>query len=326
MSALPALTEEILHLTAGMHPALALARIDPLWRARPDGMGKRALLQARVALMRRAMQAAPLVPPAPEPVPEPAPPPPEPVFVPTPPPKPAPVNRAALVTLSLEDAARMLMAAGDDDEEEVAEAAVDVAPEADLSDLPPAPLPERAEVEAELAEVIAAEAAAVRKGKPRKTRSKPEPAAEDAATTGKPGRRKAAPMDLSSTFAALDGDGVVAPAPKPAPINLAAAFAGMDEAEVVAEDPPGEAAAQPTIDLSAAFAEMGEDAPKPAKPAAIDLSAAFAETGEDAPKPAKPAAIDLSAAFAEMEEDAPKPAKPAGFDLAAQFAAMAKDD
>lgn len=298
---LPVLVDEVLALTDGLHPDAALARIAPLWDAVPDGLARRALLAARIALMRRAMGAAPEVveavaAPMPETVVAP-----EPVFVPAPPPKPAPVTRAALTTLlSLEDAAKMLLAGGDDAEEATPALAQSPSPS-------PAPSPERAEAEAELAEVIAREAAEVHKAKGRKGRAKP------------------IIPDLDHAFAAMDG--ADAPAPKPAMPDLSAAFAAMED-EAPAEPPKAK-----VIDFSAAFAAMnaeadtseGEAAPEPAG----DVPEALGEVA------AKPAASDLGAAFAGMEEAvppaaAPKPKKAgkaaaAGIDLSAQFAAMQGD-
>lgn len=269
---LPVLVDEVLSLVGGLHPDLALARIAPLWDAVPDGMGKRALLSARIALMRRAMAAdpAPVLEVVPAPVVEAAP-----VFVPAPPPKPAPVNRALTTLLSLEDAAKLLLAGGEEDAPAVpAEPAVAVSPE-------------RAGAEAELAEVIAREAAAAQRAK---------------------GKKKAKPIipDLGAAFAEM-GDASADPS---APVDVSGAFAALAE----------DATPPPALDLSAAFAAM-EDVPMPvsvAKPkaAVIDLSATFAgmdaevDSGGEgpAPKPKKAGkaaagVVDLSAQFAAMQGD-----------------------
>lgn len=299
---LPVLVDEILGLTAGLHPEVALQRIAPLWDAVPEGMGKRALLSARIALMRRAMEAAPVVAePEPEVVAEP-----EPVFVPTPLPKPPAVNRALTTLLSLEDAAKLLMAGGEEEEASPAE------PEPE-PDVVAAPSPERAEAEAELAEVIAREAAAVQKGKGKK---KAKPILPDpAAAFAEMGGDAPAPLDMKAAFAAMEDE-----APKPPALDLSATFAELS-------GPPQPKAASASFDLSATFAAMGDDdkrqspAPEPsraepaqnAKPAAApDLSHALSASGtEDAAaagpvkkrKIGKAAAtdLDLSAQFAAMQ-------------------------
>lgn len=268
---LPVLVDELLSLVGGLHPDLALARIAPLWDAVPDGMGKRALLSARIALMRRAMAAdpAPVLEVVPAPVAEAAP-----VFVPAPPPKASAVNRALTTLLSLEDAAKLLLAGGEEDAPAVpAEPAVAVSPE-------------RAGAEAELAEVIAREAAAAQRAK---------------------GKKKAKPIipDLGAAFVEM-GDASATPS---APVDVSGALAALVE-----DSPP------PALDLSAAFAAM-EDAPMPApaakpKAAVIDLAATFAgmdaeivSGGEGvAPKPKKAGkaaagVVDLSAQFAAMQGD-----------------------
>ena len=268
---LPVLVDELLSLVGGLHPDLALARIAPLWDAVPDGMGKRALLSARIALMRRAMAAdpAPVLEVVPAPVAEAAP-----VFVPAPPPKASAVNRALTTLLSLEDAAKLLLAGGEEDAPAVpAEPAVAVSPG-------------RAGAEAELAEVIAREAAAAQRAK---------------------GKKKAKPIipDLGAAFVEM-GDASATPS---APVDVSGALAALVE-----DSPP------PALDLSAAFAAM-EEAPMPApaakpKAAVIDLAATFAgmdaeivSGGEGvAPKPKKAGkaaagVVDLSAQFAAMQGD-----------------------
>lgn len=211
---LPVLVDEVLCLTAKLHPDEALARLGPLWAASTPGIAQRALLAARITLMRRAMTVAPPVAvlPEPDPVCEPEP---APVFVPAPPPKPAPLKTGALTLLNLEDAAKMLMAGGIDDHAEVVEAA-DLPADVALAD-----------ARMELAEVIAAEAAMVdAKAKAKKPKAK---RAEVAAASP-------VALDLAAQFAAMGGDDAGAAA-KPAKkakaaglaIDLSAQFAAMGE-------------------------------------------------------------------------------------------------
>ena len=70
---LPVLVDEVLNVTATLHPDEALQRLGPLWAASKPGIAQRALLAARIALMRKAMTVAPLVVALPEPEPEPLP-------------------------------------------------------------------------------------------------------------------------------------------------------------------------------------------------------------------------------------------------------------
>ncbi len=282
---LPVLTDEVLALTAKLHPVEALARLAPIWAASTPGIAQRALLAARIALMRQAMTVEPVVEVVPEPEPEVVA-----VVERVVVPKPAPVNRGALTLLNLEDAAKLLMAGADDEADEA----------------PPAVL----RAEAEVAEVVAVEAAAVAMPvgaaiKARKSKAKRGDAAVASAA-----------FDLAAQFADMAGDAGAVATP---PLDLAAQFAD------IAED-AGAVAKQP-LDLAAQFADMAGDAGAVAKPP-LDLAAQFADMAGDAGAVAKPA-LDLAAQFAAMGDAGAEPeARPVrkaagmGIDLSAQFAAM----
>ncbi len=258
---LPALTAEILSLTAKRHPDEGLALLGPLWAASRPGLAQRALLAARIALMRQAMTAAPwvmAVPVVEEPLAEP-------VFVPAPPPKPVALNKGALTLLNLEDAAKMLMAGGDDDEDAGAVA----------SGAPPA---ERSAAEAGLADVIAREAAFEAMSDDNLALTVP--------ATGKPkGKKPKAKVAVPVV------------AQKPAAFDLAAQFADMESPDGAGELSAlevlagfGAAEAAP-LDLSAQFAAMDGGAAAPED----------ASVTPEAKGKAKPVAFDLSAQFAAME-------------------------
>lgn len=109
---LPVLVDEVLALTANLRPDEALARLCPVWAAAKPGLARRALLAARISLMRQELTVA--APPealaqASEVAAKVAP-----VLVPAP--QPPVLNKGALTLLNLEDAARMLMAGADDDD------------------------------------------------------------------------------------------------------------------------------------------------------------------------------------------------------------------
>lgn len=93
----------LLAAVASLPDAEALERLTVWQEAEKPGLRRRALLAARIALMRRLLAAEPVVrvlPPPPEPVVEEPPP---------PPPKPAKVMRTTMTTFSMEDAAKLLM-------------------------------------------------------------------------------------------------------------------------------------------------------------------------------------------------------------------------
>lgn len=353
----------LLKAVADLHPDVALEALEPFYARERDGTRRRAIRAARITLMRKAVETPPrVILPVVEAVPEPEPPEPE---VVTEPPAPKPIPKGKLLSVSLEDAAKLLFVAPEPEPE--AAPAVAAAPEAEApaepefapidwaaaaaglsafdmpdepevvaADLPimmvaptPAPILEMLEE----AETVPAEESIA-------------PAEAMAPTPPKRGKKaaKAAMPDLSAQFAAMSGDGLevlpeVAPAkPVPGLDEGLRALQGLEEVTPVA-------APALMIDPMAAFAAMAEEEPAPAgagaKAQMVDPAAAFAAM-EAADSPAPPAAkapvmmADPAAAFAAMEaaEDEAAQAvgkgtakpKPLAIDLSAQFAAMADED
>jgi hypothetical protein len=119
----------LLAAVASLPDAEALERLTMWQDAEGPGLRRRALLAARIALMRRLLAAEPVVqevppPPAPEPVIEEPPPPPA---------KPAKVMRTTMTTFSMEDAAKLLMSAATPDDADAAAGFGDDAPSEDVA-------------------------------------------------------------------------------------------------------------------------------------------------------------------------------------------------
>lgn len=349
-----AVAKALLKAVADLHPHEALERLEPFYVQSRPGTGQRALRAARIMLMRRALDlplpglaVAETMPPEPEPpIPE--------VVTEPPPPKPAPKGK--LMSINLDDVAKLLM------EPPVPEAPPqDAAPEpepefapidwaAAAAGLAAFDMPDEPAVEAEqmpvmmVALVPAPVLDLLDEGQAEMAAEETAEAAEktEAApkTQAKRGKKAAMP-DLSAEFAALSGDGFEG-------LSVDVGKGGDDllpEAETKEQAKPAPAMQMPKFDATAAFAEMAGDepaAPRAGKKAQmIDPGAAFAAM-EAADSPAMPAAkapslmADPTAAFAAMdaEEDAAAAAtakgagkaKPLAIDLSAQFAAMAEDD
>lgn len=349
----------LLKAVADLHPDEALEALDPFYMRERDGTRRRAIRAVRITLMRKAVETPPrVIVPVVEVVPEPEPEP-EPVVV-TEPPPPKPVPKGKLLSVSLEDAAKLLMTAP----EPVAEAAP--APEAPLTEDAPefAPIdwaaaaaglsafdmPDEPEVvTADMPIMMVAPAPApilemMDAVEPAPAEESSTPAEAGAPALPKRAKKaaKAAMPDLSAQFAAMAGDGMEAlaevPVARPVP-GLDEGLRALEGLEEVA--PP--AAAVLMVDPMAAFAAMAEEEPDQTsvapKAQMVDPGAAFAAM-EAAESPAPPAPkaptmmADPAAAFAAMEaaEDEATQAmgkgkpKPLAFDLSAQFAAMADDD
>ena len=346
----------LLKAVSELHPHEALERLEPFYLQSRPGTGQRALRAARIMLMRRALDlplpvlaVAETMPPEPEPpIPE--------VVTEPPPPKPAPKGK--LMSINLDDVAKLLMeppepeaspqAAAPEPDSEPEFAPIDWA--AAAAGLSAFDMPDEPAVEAEQLPVMMvapvpapildlldegqAEVAADETAEAGKT--------TDAAqkTQAKRGKKAAMP-DLSAEFAALSDVGFEG-------LSVEAGKGGDDPLpapEVKEQAKPAPAMQMPKFDATAAFAEMAGDepaAPRAGKKAQmIDPGAAFAAM-EAADSPAIPATkapslmADPAAAFAAMEaeEDAAAAAtakgagkaKPLAIDLSAQFAAMAEDD
>lgn len=323
----------LLKAVADLHPDEALERLDP-FRATATGTGRRALRAARILLMQRSLEAPPRdavaeappmadMEPLAEVATEPQPPP--------PPPKPAPTGK--LLSVSLEDAAKLLMVAPEPEAAPAPKAAAEAPP---VTDPPFAPLdwgaaaaslasfdlPEEADAAVAdlpvmmvapapepLLELMDMEAAEAALGEVADDSVRFAPPDAEATVESPPAKRskkaaKAALPDLSAQFAAMADDGAAAmgvpeqtpeePASKVPVVDAAAAFAALAEAEVPA---PAKPKAAPMIDPAAAFAAMAEPGESPAKG-----GNSGAGPGAAAGKP-KPLAIDLSAQFAAMSGD-----------------------
>lgn len=325
----------VLKAVADLHPEEALERLAPFCARAETGTARRALRAARIALMRRALEAPERAEPGTAEASAPEPPVPE---VVTDPPAPKPIPKGKLMAVSLEDAARMLFVAP------VAEAAPDsgaaaaegfaaldwaaasaglvaaeVPEEAEaVDDLPvlmvaPAPTEVLERMDMEAAEAALDEVVddSARFAAPEAAAPAAPPAPEKRAKAGvsRQGRAGggAALPDLSAQFAALAGDGLetladpVTARPLPGLDEGLRALDGLDEMRP-AQAPAGK------VDAAAAFAALEEPAPAqatPGKARMTDPAAAFAAmAAADSPKVAAPkgpaAMADPAAAFAAL--------------------------
>ena len=351
----------LLKAVADLHPDEALEALDPFYMRERNGTRRRAIRAVQITLMRKAVETpprviVPMVAVVPEPEPEP-----EPLVV-TEPPSPKPVPKGKLLSVSLEDAAKLLMTAP----EPVAEAApvpetpvAEAVPEfqpmdwaAAAAGLASFDMPDEPEVVAAdmpIMMVAPAPAAVLEMMEVAEVTPAEDSAAPAEAAPPAPPKRakkavKAAVPDLSAQFAALAGDEMAAMADVAAAQPVPGLDEGLRALEGLDEVPPV-AAPTPTIDPMAAFAAMAEDEPDRTvvapKAQMVDPGAAFAAM-EAAESPAPPAPkaptmmADPAAAFAAMaaaEDEATQAAgagagkpKPLTIDLSAQFAAMADDD
>lgn len=265
---------------AGLPPTAALDRLTALYATLSPGSARRAVLKARLTLLRDGLPTPVARPVVVElaPVPDP------------PVPKPAP-RVGALSTLALEDAARLLAATEEEDDGDQAGESADPAP-------PPPAMPPVADLFAELAGTTDPEQAPPADVEPLPDPAPPKPRAKtsrkSAPAEGAAGFVPTPPEAMALDVAALlsgDAEDAADKTPPAALADLSAAFAALDE--------PDGAASAPAPDLSATFAALS-DTPPPVEDAQ-PLPAA-------APKPArrKKAAppADLSAAFAALSEPA----------------------
>lgn len=343
---------------APLGPDRAVDVLRDLHHRHPLGQGRRLLLAARIALIRAGAAALPasaleqtakVEEPALEPPPLPV--------------RRAPVRPALTTTLSLDDAARMLMQTDDDPPTSppldapavfspIAFAAEDGAGppsnerpgEGSGEDAPP---PARKTAKRRKAPAPSADPLAASMGALEALAAAEAADDDDLAIALMPRARP--PIDLSAQMQALsemsDSDMPPAPplvAPQPPPLDPAA-LAMLDE---VAPDPaPAPSAAKakrtrkpatPPVDLAQAMAALRSEDGAPPPPTGdfaaqmAHLNALEAAAGPMAPPPARP---DLSDRFAAMEAAFGGPptrsaeaALPTGMaDLAAQFAAMDTD-
>ena len=285
LTPLKTMSRALVKAVARLEPDAAVARLAAHHAAEPPGLRRRALLAARIELIRKAMEVPPkpvvVVVPEPEPVVEPPPPV---VIVP-----PKPLSKGVVTSINLDDVAKMLMAA----------------PAAEEAAEPPAP---EAPAGAVAMQDVAAAFAALDWGDTAEQVDVPsggeaplwaDPAVggstEAAGAMPDPGTGAAGMMDLAAQFAAMGAE-EEAPAP-PKGFDLSATFAAMDAGDAVEEKAPA-----PLAGMEDAFAMLGA------------LEAVSADEGKDAPVAAD-AALDLAAQFAAMEDEArsdPAPALMAG--------------
>ena len=333
LTPLKTMSRALVKAVARLDPDEAVARLAAYHAAEPPGMRRRALLAARIELIRKAMEAPPkavvAVVAEPEPVPVVEPPPPV-VIVP-----PKPMSKGVVTSINLEAVAKMLMAAPEPEPEAAPEpeapsgavAMQDVA--AAFAALDWGDAAEQVEVSADGEAALWADLTGSGGGS---GLSNPEMAGS-APGTARPGREKAGAMDLSAAFAALGGAEAEESPPepveeKPAAFDLAAQFAAMGVEEAVE-------ASAPVAGMDTAFALLGdlEGAPEVEEdaPAAMNLAAQFAEMeevtaveAEAVEAPAPVAGMDVAFALLGDLEGAPEVAEgaPAAMDLAAQFAEM----
>lgn len=341
----------MLKAVADLHPEEALERLAPFCARAETGTARRALRAARIALMRRALEAPERAEPGTAEASAPEPPVPE---VVTDPPAPKPIPKGKLMAVSLEDAARMLFVAP------VAEAEPEAAPDsgaaaaeggaaldwaAASAGLVAAEVPEEAEAVDDLpvlmvapapTEVLermdmeAAEAAldevvddSARFAAPEAAAPAAPPAPEKRAKAGvsRQGRAGggAALPDLSAQFAALAGDGLETLADPVTTRPLPGLDEGLRALDGLDEMPPAQAPAG-KVDAAAAFAALEEPPPAqatPGKARMTDPAAAFAAmAAADSPKVAAPkgpaAMADPAAAFAALAAAEDEAAKAPG--------------
>jgi hypothetical protein len=305
VSTVKAGAKAVVKAVGGLHPDAALERLEPMSAATRQGLRKRILLAARIALMRKALVAparvTEVVVPVEEPVveaPPPAPPPP-------PPPAPKPLPKGRIMSINLDDLSSML-----------------------TEPVEPEPKPEAAP-SSEFAALDWGEVAAITDGSGGQDLPL-DPAAvadEGDAVAAKPGKSSRG-KKRGAVVAIKDGGEAADP------------FAAMAELQAMdAEDAPSgaegaaPAAASAMIDPMAAFAALAaaEEDEAPARPDSMtDPSAAFAALAEAEEAEAKAvvpkarAVVDPMAAFAEMAEEVVPVEAVTVTDPGAAFAALAE--
>ncbi len=257
-------TAAVAKAVAGLPADAAAARLAAHAAGEPPGLRRRALLAARIAVMRRALDApepeievkAVAAPPPPPPEPEPEP---EPVPVVK---APKPLSKGVMMSVNLDDVARMLSAPAEEPQPQEAAPAAVAEPEA--TSAPGVTMPDPAALFA----ALDWEGTAARLEPAEVPRSAEEDMAEawgswSAATEEEPRSEDPAPEPME----AAARDDVPPVAGKGGEKRAKARMATVDPGAALA----ALAAAEPPADTSAAVAA----AAKP-KPLAIDLSAQFA--------------------------------------------------
>lgn len=326
LTPLKTMSRALVKAVARLEPDTAVARLAAHYAAEPQGLRRRALLAARIEMIRKAMEAPPKpvvdVVPEPEPVVEPPPPV---VIVP-----PKPMSKGVVTSINLDDVAKMLMAAPA--AEEVAEPPVPEAPAG------AAAMPDVAAAFAALDWGDTAEQVDVPSGGEAPLWADPAVAGSTTTAGAAPDLGKGSPgmMDLAAQFAAMGAEDQAPIAPKG--FDLSATFAAMDAGDAVEETSPALPAGMDdafamlgTLDEVEVVAEKGDEPAKAS--AALDLAAQFAAMGDGAGDDSAVAVVaDAGVALAMLDAldevevvaehgDEPVEAS-AALDLAAQFAAM----
>lgn len=355
----------MLRALAGLPPMAALDQLRALYARLPNGTARRAVLAARLAILRDNLPAP--VPVAPVVVPEPAP-----VITKAPP------KAGALSTLALEDAARMLMAAAGPEEDEtppakaqtpaaVADIFAALAAGEDESDTPAqdawdgfdTPEPEPLARDRIAPETVEADPQSMDGSPTDDAEADQTPAPKPARAKTKPRKAKAAATqaDTETGFVAMPPQAMAVSLPDlsalddlteaPAPFDLGAAFAALAETDDAPLAPPDDLVRAVAARVSGmdeddgpAIAPVKPPRPKKAKGGMSegDIAASLsALIGEGAPAvAATPAMLDpevadrltsLETAFAEEAKAKPKRKMPTDLsDVSAAFAALDSDE
>ena len=356
-TALQRAARAVLKAVEGLHPDEALVRLEPVAAAEGPGLRRRVLLSARIELLRRALEMPRRQAAEPEPLvvvlPEP-----EPVAVvaeePKPPRPPKALSKGTMMSVSLEDAAKLLFVAPEPEPEgDVAEAAGAAPAEAfvpaswtDAAQQVDGPPPDAApdtvpdgdaagrggetvildDLDAAVASLSGlADDSAMFPEDPPAVAAPPRKAAKGGKVKGRKGSGPVIEdMETLAAFATGPSQGGL-PAGIDADLAKLAALDALSEAVVAADPPAG------MVDPAAAFAALAaadEDEARamlaPVRGAVVDHVAAMAALEELGPvMRVPPAPADPEVAGGEaVAPPAPRPRGRAALDPSAAFAAM----
>lgn len=351
-TALQRAARAVLKAVEGLHPDEALLRLEPVSAAEGPGLRRRVLLSARIELLRRALEMPRRQAAEPEPQAV-VPPEPEPVAVvaeePKPPRPPKALSKGTMMSVSLEDAAKLLFVAPEPEPEgdvvEAAEAFVpaswtDAAQQGDgpPPDVAPDTVPDGDgagrggetvildDLDAAVASLSGlADDSAMFPEDPPAVTAPPRKAAKGGKVKGRKGSGPVIEdMETLAAFATGPSQGGL-PAGIDADLAKLAALDALSEAVVAADPPAG------MVDPAAAFAALAaadEDEARamlaPVRGAVVDHVAAMAALEELGPvMRVPPAPADPEVAGGEaVAPPAPRPRGMAALDPAAAFAAM----
>lgn len=349
-TALQRAAREVLKAVEGLHPDEALLRLEPVSAAEGPGLRRRVLLSTRIELLRRALEMPRRQAAEPEPL---VVVPPEPVAVvaeePKPPRPPKALSKGSMMSVSLEDAAKLLFVAPEPEPEgDVVEAAEAFVPASwtDAAQQGDGPPPDAApdtvpdgdgagrggetvildDLDAAVASLSGlADDSAMFPEDPPAVTAPPRKAAKGGKVKGRKGSGPVIEdMETLAAFATGPSQGGL-PAGIDADLAKLAALDALSEAVVAADPPAG------MVDPAAAFAALAaadEDEARamlaPVRGAVVDHVAAMAALEELGPvMRVPPAPADPEVAGGEaVAPPAPRPRGMAALDPAAAFAAM----